>query len=295
MNERTYRGVVATVSPLAITLPFLSGSVLFEPCEQVGSAALSIGDEVLAIRTDGREGDADLWWVVPTEIGAGPAGPQGPAGDVGPTGATGATGQGLFVGQIVPHALAAAPALWLPCDGTTRVRASYADLFVAIGTQYNTGGEAGTDFRLPNLKGRVPVGLDTGQPEFDVRGEAGGAKTHPLAASEMPSHYHSGPSHNHTGATNNDGGGGATGGPSGFAGYASASYYGGGGAPAVIYGPGDVNLTAHMYHTHTIPNHAHNFTTGYSGTGNTGSAGGSGAHNNLQPYLTLNYAIYAGA
>lgn len=289
MNERTYRGVVATVSPLAITLPFLSGSVLFEPCEQVGSAALSIGDEVLAIRTDGREGDADLWWVVPTEIGAGPAGPQGPAGDVGPTGATGATGPGLFVGQIVPHALAAAPALWLPCDGTTRVRASYADLFAAIGTQYNTGGEAGTDFRLPNLKGRVPVGLDTGQTEFDTRGETGGAKTHTLTGAESGvngsgsttssgSHNTGGHSVDHSHSVN---GAGNTVVRSGFGGSAAGLQVGGSSFVHDNFQTGGTSTN----HTHAVQNHTHPLTNRTADS----------AHNNLQPYLTLNYAIYAGA
>jgi len=38
--------------------------------------------------------------------------------------------------------------------------------------------------------GRVPVGIDAGQTEFDTAGETGGAKTHTLTISEMPSHTH---------------------------------------------------------------------------------------------------------
>lgn len=38
--------------------------------------------------------------------------------------------------------------------------------------------------------GRVPVGVDTGQTEFDTVEETGGSKTHQLTESEMPSHYH---------------------------------------------------------------------------------------------------------
>jgi microcystin-dependent protein len=57
-------------------------------------------------------------------------------------------------------------------------------------------------------------------------------------------------------------------------------------------------ITAEMpSHTHTIPS-ASSFTSGAAGgistTGsgtNTGSAGGDGAHNNLQPYLTVNFVI----
>lgn len=57
------------------------------------------------------------------------------------------------------------PAGWAICDGT-------------LGT--------------PNLKGRVPVGFDAAQAEFDTLGETGGAKTHTLVQGEMPQHQHAG-------------------------------------------------------------------------------------------------------
>ncbi len=38
--------------------------------------------------------------------------------------------------------------------------------------------------------GRVPVGVDTGQTEFDSVEKTGGAKTHTLTTAEMPSHTH---------------------------------------------------------------------------------------------------------
>lgn len=46
--------------------------------------------------------------------------------------------------------------------------------------------------------GRTLVGVDTGQTEFDLVEETGGAKTHTLSISEMPSHTHIQNSHNHT-------------------------------------------------------------------------------------------------
>jgi len=39
--------------------------------------------------------------------------------------------------------------------------------------------------------GRVMVGLDSGQTEFDTLGETGGSKTHTLTVDEMPEHSHS--------------------------------------------------------------------------------------------------------
>lgn len=52
---------------------------------------------------------------------------------------------------------------WLECNGSVKVRATYPALFAAIGTSYNTGGEAGTDFRLPDLRGSFVRGWDNGR------------------------------------------------------------------------------------------------------------------------------------
>jgi microcystin-dependent protein len=70
-----------------------------------------------------------------------------------------------------------APTNWLFCDGAAVSRALYASLFAAIGTKYGAG-DGSTTFNLPNLKGRVPVGRDAAQTEFDILGETGGTKTH---------------------------------------------------------------------------------------------------------------------
>ena len=43
---------------------------------------------------------------------------------------------------------------------------------------------------LATAKGKVIVGLDTGDSDFDLRGEIGGEKTHILTIAEMPSHRH---------------------------------------------------------------------------------------------------------
>lgn len=96
-------------------------------------------------------------------------------------------------GEIKMIAMSAAPSGWLLCQGQVVSRTTYARLFTAIGTAFNTGGEAGTDFRLPDLRGRVAVGRDAGQTEFDTVGETGGAKTHTLSAAEMPAHSHGNP------------------------------------------------------------------------------------------------------
>lgn len=95
-------------------------------------------------------------------------------------------------GEIGPFAGSAAPAGTLLCYGQVVNRATYAGLFAVLGTTYNTGGEAGTDFRLPDLRGRVVAGKDDmGGPSAGrlntmastTLGGAGGAQTAPLSVS----------------------------------------------------------------------------------------------------------------
>jgi microcystin-dependent protein len=78
-------------------------------------------------------------------------------------------------GAILVFAGSAAPTGWLLCDGSAVSRATYATLFAIISTTYGSG-DGSTTFNLPNLKGRVPVGKDAWQTEFDTLGKAGGHK-----------------------------------------------------------------------------------------------------------------------
>jgi microcystin-dependent protein len=83
----------------------------------------------------------------------------------------------------------APPTGWLLCDGAAVSRSTYATLFGIVGTTYGVGDNS-TTFNLPNLKGRVPVGLDSSQSEFDTLGETGGAKTVTLTQGQIPSFNH---------------------------------------------------------------------------------------------------------
>ena len=92
-------------------------------------------------------------------------------------------------GTIAAYAGSTAPTGTLLCDGAAVSRITYAALFAILGTRYGSG-NGSTTFNLPNLKGRVPVGMDALQSEFDALGETGGAKTHTLTESQIPIHAH---------------------------------------------------------------------------------------------------------
>jgi hypothetical protein len=107
--------------------------------------------------------------------------------------------------------------------------------------------------------GRVPVGVDTGQTEFDTVEETGGAKTHTLTIAQTPSHSH----------------GGAT--------AATAHPYGYGFVPESLYGQGFGAQQAGGY-TGRIA--IWDFTTGLTHVHGISPEGGGQAHNILQPYIT---------
>lgn len=99
------------------------------------------------------------------------------------------SGDTLPVGCIVPFGSDTVPENWLLCNGQAVSRTDYALLFSIIGTTYGVG-DGSTTFNLPNLKGRVAVGKDSTQTEFDNLGETGGEKTHTMTEQELVPHNH---------------------------------------------------------------------------------------------------------
>lgn len=104
-------------------------------------------------------------------------------------GGGGSGGDDIPTGVITQFGGSIAPDGWLICDGSAVSRATYADLFNAIGTTYGIG-DGSTTFNLPNLKGKVPVGIDNTDENFYPLGMEGGEKAHTLTVSEIPSHTH---------------------------------------------------------------------------------------------------------
>lgn len=98
---------------------------------------------------------------------------------------TAAEAQLTPAGAVLAFAMNAAPAGWLACSGQTVSRTTYAALFAAIGTTFDTGGEAGTDFRLPDLRGEFVRGWDNSR-GLDTGRTFGSAQT-----DELKAHTHS--------------------------------------------------------------------------------------------------------
>lgn len=162
----------------------------------------------------------------------------------------------MFAGTTVPNG-------WLLANGATLSRAAYPALFAVIGTTY--GAPSGTQFSLPNLSNRFPVGTGTRSP-----GDSGGAESVTLTAAQMPSHTHTTPDHTHTLSHTH-------------------SVPRGGGATTVASGTGaSVASTAS-----TTTGSASTSTTSSANGGNTGSAGSGQSFNNMPPYLAIPFIIRA--
>jgi microcystin-dependent protein len=176
------------------------------------------------------------------------------------------------VGSVTAYALATPPAGWLLCDGTVHDISSYPALGAGLGSTY--GGNGTTTFAVPNLKGRMPVGLDSTQTEFDTRGETGGSKT------SVAPHDHS-ISHDHSSFSTSDGAGNHQHGINDGGHY----YIAGGVDFEVGYSRQGGVTSVNGAHNHAIdvPN--------FSGT--SGAASAAATSGNLQPYLVMNYIIRA--
>lgn len=150
--------------------------------------------------------------------------------------------ESLPLGTILEYSGGTAPKGYMICDGSAISRTKYPELFQLIGTTYGSG-DGSTTFNIPDKRGKIGVGYDSTNTNFNALGKTGGEETHTLTIKEMLSH-------NHNVYTNASGGGGVQFPPTG---QWTAS-------------PSNFNWY-------------------------TSSAGGSQAHNNLQPYITLNYII----
>jgi microcystin-dependent protein len=220
----------------------------------------------------------------------------------------------------------------LICDGSSLVRTDYPDLHTLITNTYGTY-PSGSTFLLPDLRARVPVGYNVGAIGSGVTvrsvramaSTADGTEDHILANTQIPKHLHpiTDPGHIHPidPATTHFHVGDQTGGKTGskalditdpehghtvptYTEWAShATLYG----IAFDNGPfhGDVSTTNSATGI-SIADHDHSLTTDAKTTGITTTqtnpvritttglqTDGDASHNNMQPYITVQYIILA--
>ena len=161
-----------------------------------------------------------------------------------------------FVAEIRIFAFNFAPRGWAFCNGQLLPIAQNTALFSLLGTTY--GGNGQTTFGLPNLQGQAPMhpGQGPGLSNY-VLGEQGGSQTVTLIGSELPAHTHQ--ARANTGTAGQAGPGGNV--PASLAGRTPPPLYQSG-APNAALSPQALTV---------------------SGSGSP--------HNNLQPYLVLNFCI----
>ncbi|MEM9305330.1 MAG: tail fiber protein [Pseudomonadota bacterium] len=157
-----------------------------------------------------------------------------------------------FVAEIRIFAGNFAPRGWAFCDGQLLPISQNTSLFSLIGTTY--GGDGRSTTALPNLQGRAPMHPGRG-PGLTARrlGQRGGVETVTLTEAQLPNHNH------------------------GLQGS----------------GPANSNVpTDAGYGTNPSVRAYHDDTNRVAMAANSlDETGGSGPHNNLQPFLTLNFII----
>lgn len=161
-----------------------------------------------------------------------------------------------FVAEIRIFPFNFAPRGWAWCDGQLMPLSQNTALFSLLGTTY--GGNGQSNFALPDLQGRAPMhpGQGPGLSLHDL-GESGGSDTVTLTTAEMPAHSHALRASSEAAEEATPG-----------AGRVQARSRGG----SVYQTDAGGDKTQMAAQAAAI-------------------AGGSAAHNNLQPYLTFNFCI----
>ena len=182
-----------------------------------------------------------------------------------------------FIGQIMMFGGNFAPRGWALCSGQLLSISQNTALFSILGTTY--GGDGRTTFALPDLRGRAPVSAGRGPGLSDRRlGQRSGQETVTLNQLEIPSHTHLAQAETTTVMSVSS------------AGATSAAPVAGNSLAAVSSERGKVT-NAKIYNAEA-PDTV--LSTGTVATGTTVTnqlSGGSRAHDNMQPYLAVNYII----
>jgi len=166
-----------------------------------------------------------------------------------------------FVAQVQIFAFNFAPKGWAFCRGQLLPISQNTALFSLLGTQY--GGDGKSTFALPNFLnlGVVNAGQGAGLSQYFI-GEQTGSPTETLLISEIPSH-------NHGFVANTTQG--------------SVTTASGNQLAKAFNGAKTAGFTGNYMTTTSTPQTPMAQTLGFTG--------GSQPHNNMQPYLALNFCI----
>ena len=201
----------------------------------------------------------------------------------------------MLTGSIVMFAGSVAPQGWIICDGSAVSRTTYSNLFDVIDTTYGNG-DGSTTFNLPDLRGRVLIGSSANHPTASN----GGEEEHILIEQELPQHLHTVGQHGHANGITI-----TTPALSHSITQAAFKYSAPGGSTkgATRSGTGGFQGTTSTNATRStnvgVSDHnSANCTVSGSITDcnafNTDTAGTGDSHNNMQPFITMNYIIYTG-
>lgn len=89
-----------------------------------------------------------------------------------------------FLGELRVFGGDTVPSGWMACEGQQLAISQNQALYSILGNQF--GGDGVTKFNLPDLRGRVPLGVGNQYQQ----GQAGGEETHALTQAEIPVHTH---------------------------------------------------------------------------------------------------------
>jgi microcystin-dependent protein len=168
-----------------------------------------------------------------------------------------------FMAQIEIFSFNFAPKGWAMCNGQLLPINQNQALFSLLGTTF--GGDGRVNFALPDLRSRIPVSFGS----ENLLGTRGGEESHTLTQSEMTQHIHQMKADGATAAASNTSSPGNTG----------TTVLGNSGGTQNPGAPFSVSI-----YSNAGPNNS-------LAPGVISSVGGSQAHSNIQPYLTLNFCI----
>jgi microcystin-dependent protein len=182
-----------------------------------------------------------------------------------------------FIGQICIFGFNFAPKGWAMCQGQLMPLSQNTALFSIVGTEY--GGDGRSTFALPNLQGNAAIGAGQaeGLSEYAI-GQTGGETAVVLLSAEMPSHNHAFVASTAAAAAQSPQGN--------LLASATRPFVHAADEPeAEIAAPGPTQVEADFYSAN--PGNAKIALASSA----IASSGGNQPHNNMQPYLALNFCI----